>query len=104
MKSAFLMSLVVARKPAVFTTLPGPNRMPSRLMTKTRPLAVSEPRISDGPRPPTTRLSATEELFGWLKRTLLLSTAEKSLMGTLTVPQESQPFQMLRGLGDAATI
>ena len=58
------MSFVVARKPAVFTTLPGPNRMPSRLMMKTRPLAVSEPMISDGPRPPTTRLSATDELFG----------------------------------------
>ena len=51
MKSAFLMSLVVARKPAVFTTLPGPNRMPSRLMMKTRPLAVSVPMISDGPEP-----------------------------------------------------
>ena len=45
------MSLVVARKPAVFTTLPGPNRMPSRLMMKTRPLAVSVPMISDGPEP-----------------------------------------------------
>ena len=64
MKSAFLMSLVVARKPAVFTTLPGPNRMPSRLMMKTRPLAVSEPMISDGPRPPVTRLSATDEALG----------------------------------------
>ena len=67
MKSAFLMSLVVARKPAVFTTLPGPNRMPSRLMMKTRPLAVSEPMISDGPRPPVTRLSATEELDGLIE-------------------------------------
>ena len=64
MKSAFLMSLVVARKPAVFTTLPGPNRMPSRLMMKTRPLAVSVPMISDGPRPPVTRLSATDEALG----------------------------------------
>ena len=73
MKSAFLMSLVVARKPAVFTTLPGPNRMPSRLMTNTRPLAVNVPMISDGPRPPVTRLSATDELFGWLKRTLSLA-------------------------------
>ena len=73
MKSAFLMSLVVARKPAVFTTLPGPNRMPSRLMTNTRPLAVNVPMISDGPRPPVTRLSATDELLGWLKRTLSLA-------------------------------
>src|SRR3954468_16220988 len=73
MKSAFLMSLVVARKPAVLITLPGPNRMPSRLMTKTRPLAVSEPMISDGPSPPVTRLSATDEALGWLKRTLSLA-------------------------------
>src|SRR5258705_6104025 len=69
MKSVFLMSLVLARKPAVFTTLPRPNRMPSRLMTNTRPLAVSVPIISDGPRPPDPRLKATDELIGWLKRT-----------------------------------
>ena len=64
MKSSFLMSLVVARKPAVLITALGPNRMPSRLMTKTRPLAVSVPRISDGPSPPVTRLSAIDELPG----------------------------------------
>ena len=58
------MSLVVARKPAVFTTEPGPNRMPSRLMRKTRPLALSVPMISDGPWPPVTRLSTTDELEG----------------------------------------
>ena len=33
-------------------------------MMKTRPLAVSVPMISDGPSPPVTRLSATEELVG----------------------------------------
>jgi hypothetical protein len=33
-------------------------------MTNTRPFAVSVPRISDGPSPPVTRLSATEELEG----------------------------------------
>ena len=70
MKSRLRMSLVVARKPAVFTTAEGPNRMPSRLMTNTRPLAVSVPRISEGPSPPVTRLSTTDELPGWLKRTL----------------------------------
>ena len=64
MKSEFLMSWVVARKPAVFTTALGPNRMPSRLMTNTRPFAVSVPRISDGPSPPVTRLSTTEEAPG----------------------------------------
>ena len=64
MKSWFLMSCVVATKPAVFTTAPLPNRMPSRLITKTMPLALSVPRISDGPSPPVTRLSTTEELFG----------------------------------------
>ena len=58
------MSLVVARKPAVLTTAPGPNRTPSRLMMNTRPLAVSVPRISEGPRPPVTLLSATDELDG----------------------------------------
>src|SRR5436309_15146086 len=70
MKSAFLMSCVVARNPAVLTTDEGPNRIPSRLMRNTRPFAVSVPRISEGPSPPVTRLSTTEELPGWLKRTL----------------------------------
>ena len=64
MKSSFLMSLVVARKPAVLMTAPLPNRMPSRLMRKMRPFAVSVPRICDGPSPPVTRLSATDELLG----------------------------------------
>src|SRR5438132_14380847 len=69
-KSASLMSWVLARKPAVLTTAEGPNRIPSRLMRNTRPFAVSVPRISEGPSPPVTRLSTTEELPGWLKRTL----------------------------------
>ena len=73
MKSAFLMSCVVARNPAVLTTDEGPNRIPSRLMRNTRPFAVSVPRISEGPSPPVTRLSTTEELPGWLKRTLSLA-------------------------------
>src|SRR5258707_14746312 len=38
MKSAFAMSCVVARKPAVFTTDEGPNRMPSRLMRNRIPV------------------------------------------------------------------
>jgi hypothetical protein len=58
------MSLVVARKPEVLMTAPGPNSTPSRLITNTRPLAVRVPRISDGPSPPVTRLSAIEELLG----------------------------------------
>ena len=33
-------------------------------MMKTRPLAVSVPMISDGPSPPVTRLSATDEALG----------------------------------------
>jgi hypothetical protein len=33
-------------------------------MMKTRPFAVSVPMISEGPRPPVTRLSATDELEG----------------------------------------
>ena len=51
MKSAFLMSLVVARKPAVLITALGPNSMPSRLMMKTRPLAVSVPIDLRGAEP-----------------------------------------------------
>ena len=35
-------------KARVFTTLPGPNTLPSRLMTTTRPLAVNVTMISDG--------------------------------------------------------
>ena len=42
-------------------------------MRNTRPFAVSVPRISEGPSPPVTRLSTTEELPGWLKRTLSLA-------------------------------
>src|SRR6266404_5783176 len=58
MKSEFLMSWVVARKPAVFTTALGPNRMPSRLMANTRPFAVSVPRISVGRAQPRDRRGA----------------------------------------------
>ena len=43
MKSLFLMSLVVARKPDVFTTAPLPIRMPAGLMIHTWPFAVSVP-------------------------------------------------------------
>ncbi len=65
MKSSFLMSLVVARKPAVLITAPAPKMMPSRLMTNTLPFASRLPRIWLGPNPPTTRLSAIEFEFGW---------------------------------------
>ena len=64
MKSALRMSLVEARKPAVLITALRPNSMPSRLMMKTRPLAVMVPSITDGPSPPVTRLSVIEEEFG----------------------------------------
>ena len=64
MKSEFLMSLVLARKPAVLITEPGPNSTPSRLMTKTCPFAVRVPKICEGPSPPVTRLSTTDELPG----------------------------------------
>ena len=36
-------------------------------MTKTRPFAVSVPMISDGPSPPVTRLSTTDELLGLIE-------------------------------------
>jgi hypothetical protein len=61
------MLLVVARKPAVLMDALRPNRMPSPLTMKTRPLAVSVPLMKDGPSPPTTRLSAVALLFGWTK-------------------------------------
>ena len=64
MKSALLMSWVVARKPAVSTTAVGPNRMPSRLIRNTRPLALSVPSIFEGPSPPVTRLSTTDDALG----------------------------------------
>jgi hypothetical protein len=38
--------------------------MPSRLIKKMRPFAVSEPMISEGPSLPVTRLSATDPLLG----------------------------------------
>ena len=66
MKSALRMSLVVARKPAVLITALRPNSMPSRLMMKTRPLAVMVPSITEGPSPPVTRLSVIDEVPGWL--------------------------------------
>ncbi len=64
MKSSLRMLLVVARKPAVVMDEWAPNRMPSPLTMNTRPFAVSVPSRNDGPCPPITRLSATEELFG----------------------------------------
>ena len=66
MKSSLRISLVVARKPAVVMTAPGPKMMPSRLTMNTLPLADRLPRIWLGPRLPVTRLSAIELLFGWL--------------------------------------
>ncbi len=97
MKSEFLMSLVVARKPAVSTLAFGPNRTPSRLMTNTRPLALSVPRISVGPSPPVTRLSATEDepgctnwvrspapMLNWFQ--LMTARSEIWLMVTFAVP------------------
>ena len=61
MKSALRMSLVVARKPAVLITALRPNSMPSRLMMKTRPLAVMVPSITEGPSPPVTRFSVIDD-------------------------------------------
>src|SRR5262245_11308550 len=51
MKSAFLMSLVLARKPAVLTTAPGPNSTPSRLMRKMRPFALRWTQYLRRPEP-----------------------------------------------------
>ena len=65
MKSSLRMSLVVARKPAVVITAPGPKMMPSRLTRNTLPFAVSVPRIWLGPSPPVTLLSTIEFAFGW---------------------------------------
>src|ERR1700688_5193030 len=67
MKSSLRMSLVVARKPAVLMLEWAPNRMPSPLTMKTRPLAVRVPSRDDGPCPAITRLSAVEELLACLK-------------------------------------
>ena len=64
MKSLFLMSLVVARNPAVLITAPAPKMMPSRLTMNTRPFASMLPRICEGPSPPVTRLRMVEEAFG----------------------------------------
>jgi hypothetical protein len=64
MRSAFLISLVVARKPAVLTVELGPNRIPSGLIRKMRPLADRAPWTVDGPSPPTTRSSPTEVELG----------------------------------------
>src|ERR1041385_1182320 len=67
MKSEFLMSFVVARKPAVLITPFGPISTPSRLIRKTWPLALSVPLMVEGPKPPITRLSATALAFGCTK-------------------------------------
>jgi hypothetical protein len=64
MKSSLRMSWVVARKLAVLTTAPEPNSTPLGLIRNTRPLALIVPLISEGPSPPVTRLSTTEDEFG----------------------------------------
>ncbi len=64
MKSSLRISLVEARKPAVLITALRPNSMPSRLMMKTRPLAVMVPSITEGPSPPVTRLSVIADELG----------------------------------------
>ncbi len=86
MKSSFLMSCVLARKPAVLTTEFGPNRKPSRLIRNTRPLASRRPRICEGPSPPVTRLSAIELAFGCTKvaRSLTPMSNRRQLMMALS--------------------
>src|ERR1039458_1554301 len=64
MKSLLAMSCVVARKPAVSTLAPDPNRMPSGLTRKTRPFDHSDPSNCEGPSPPVTRSSCTELALG----------------------------------------
>src|SRR3954452_21239135 len=64
MKFLLRMSFVVARKPAVLIEELGPNRMPSRLTTNTRPLAFSVPSIWEGRSPPMTRLRITADELG----------------------------------------
>jgi hypothetical protein len=68
MKSALAMSWVVARKPAVLMTAPLPISTPFGLIRKTRPLALSVPKICDGFGSPMTRLSTVEVEFGWMNR------------------------------------
>ncbi len=67
-KSLSVIRKVEANRPPTFTTEPAPKRMPLGLMSQTRPLAWSWPRITEG-SPPVTRLSEIEELEGWRYRT-----------------------------------
>ncbi len=68
LKSASLSPSVEATRPPTLTDAPLPNRMPFGLTRNTFPFAVKVPRMLDGSAP-STRLSATELLFGCKKLT-----------------------------------
>src|SRR5579859_346812 len=65
MKSAVLMSWVLATRPATSRLAPGANRMPFGLIRNTWPLAVMLPKMLEGLEP-ITRFSTMAELFGWM--------------------------------------
>src|SRR5450756_2458230 len=68
MKSLSVTFRVEATKPPTLIDAPRPNRMPFGLTRNTLPLAVKLPRMLEGSAP-STRLSATELLFGCTNRT-----------------------------------
>ncbi len=69
MKSALPMSREDASSAPTLTDEPWPNSTPFGLTRNTLPFALKLPRMTDGSAP-STRLSATELLPGWTKRTL----------------------------------
>ncbi len=68
MKLASVMFSVDATSDPTLTDAPLPNRMPFGLTRNTLPLADRLPKIPEG-LGPSTRLSATELLLGWMNWT-----------------------------------
>src|SRR5215813_11001149 len=76
MKSASEILSVEATRPPTLTRALLENSTPAELTMKTRPLALSAPEMTLCSLP-MTRLSATAELFGWLKLTVSRGAIEK---------------------------
>ena len=85
MKLASEMFSVEATKPPTLTDAPRPNRTPLGLTRKTLPLADRLPKMPEGSGP-STRLSATELLPGWAKRTASFGAIPKLCQLRITLP------------------
>ena len=73
---SLVIDRVLASRPPTSTTEVWPKKMPRGLISQTEPLDCRLPRICDGSLP-STRLTSTELVPGWLINTRSLAAIEK---------------------------